>query len=452
MSDNLIPTVTVSKREFRLPFAALLPQSEGEEFDLLREDIRENGVQVAIILDELFNVLDGHNRLRAVAQLEAEGLEIPLLIDIRPGLSQDQKRDLAYRLNLHRRHLTTEQRRAVVQKLRAKERWSTPKIAEAVGVSHATVLEDLKTVQGVNSDTLNTVGGSDGKQYPSTRPEPEQVAARVERVQARQAEGATVREIAREEKVAVGTVARDLKSPIVRVETREPRFMPVVRVDSPREASRATSLIEKASAPVLGRTPDLRDLNRQVRQEQRATLAAELVTAPLPSLEGPYELIVADPPWRYEHIKRDSDHIENHYPTMDLAEICALPVASQRAAENCVLYLWTTSPKLEESFQVLAAWGFRYRTCMVWVKDKIGMGYWARQQHELILIATKGSPPLPEPEVRPSSVVNGDRTQHSAKPPGFYDLINKMFPGRSKMEMFARSPREGWAVWGNQAS
>lgn len=433
--------VIVSRREFRLPYEDLLPKMADDEFAVLVQDVRQRGVLVPILLDETLNVLDGHHRLRAVAQLEAEGVEFPLPMEIRPGLTEAEKRDLAYAVNLHRRHLTAEQRKAVVLKLRTEERWSTTKIAETLGVDHSTVVRDLterSTCAPAQVEQPSRVQCADGKERPATRPEPEQVAARVERVQARQAEGATVREIAREERVAVGTVARDLKA------------MPVVRVDSPREATRAAALIDKTSGPLPER-PDLRDLGRQVRQEQRASLAADLASAPLPSLAGPYDLIVADPPWRYEHTKLDADKIENHYPTMELADICALAVARERAAENCLLYLWTTSPKLEESFQVLAAWGFRYRTCMVWVKDKIGMGYWARQQHELILIAAKGEPPTPEPALRPSSVIQSDRTQHSAKPPGFYDLIDKMFPTRSKLEMFARSPREGWAVWGNQA-
>lgn len=172
--------------------------------------------------------------------------------------------------------------------------------------------------------------------------------------------------------------------------------------------------------------------------------------APLPNASQKYNLIYADPPWQYEHIETESRAIENQYPTMPLYDICNLPVADL-CANDCVLFLWATSPKLAEAMAVLGAWGFDYRTCMVWVKDKIGMGYYARQQHELLLIAVKGSLPTPEPANRPSSVIEAPRGVHSRKPEVVYELLERMYPEVPKIELFCRTPREGWAVWGNQA-
>ena len=166
--------------------------------------------------------------------------------------------------------------------------------------------------------------------------------------------------------------------------------------------------------------------------------------------DGKYNVIYADPPWRYDFSVSDSREIENHYPTMEIEDICALPI-SDLAADDCVLFVWGTSPKLRECFAVIDAWGFEYKTCMVWVKDKIGMGYYARQRHELLLIATKGNPPVPEPSSRPDSVVNGERTVHSRKPALFYGLIEKMYPDSQKVELFCRTPQQGWSVWGNEA-
>ena len=134
---------------------------------------------------------------------------------------------------------------------------------------------------------------------------------------------------------------------------------------------------------------------------------------PLPS--GKFAVILADPPWRYEFSETDSRQIENQYPTMTLEEICALNVP-EIAADDSVLFLWTTSPKLEESFSVIAAWGFRYVTSMVWDKEHIGMGYYFRQQHELLLVAKRGALPVPDPSLRPSSVLRSARTVHSRKP------------------------------------
>jgi len=169
---------------------------------------------------------------------------------------------------------------------------------------------------------------------------------------------------------------------------------------------------------------------------------------------GKFPVLYADPPWRYENPPMGGSNrsIENHYPTMTLEEICALRI-NDIAHENAVLFMWATNPKLYECMKVLDAWGFTYRTDMVWVKDKIGMGYHVREQHESLLIAKRGELPPPPVEARCSSVIAAPRLDHSAKPPIFYDLIDNMYPGIRKIELFNRYGlnRPGWAVWGNQA-
>ncbi len=87
----------------------------------------------------------------------------------------------------------------------------------------------------------------------------------------------------------------------------------------------------------------------------------------------------------------------------------------------------------------------------VWDKKKIGMGYYFRQQHELLLIATRGDIPAPSPADRPSSVLSYERGEHSSKPHEVYGIIEAMYPGLAKIELFCRTPQEGWAVWGNQS-
>jgi N6-adenosine-specific RNA methylase IME4 len=116
-----------------------------------------------------------------------------------------------------------------------------------------------------------------------------------------------------------------------------------------------------------------------------------------------------------------------------------------------MLYLWATAPKLKECMEVIEAWGFEYRTNMVWDKQKIGMGYHARNQHEILLIAKRGSIPPPQAGTQPASVFSIPRTEHSAKPVEFYEFIESAYPELPKIELFCRSPREGWAVWGNQS-
>ena len=95
--------------------------------------------------------------------------------------------------------------------------------------------------------------------------------------------------------------------------------------------------------------------------------------------------------------------IENHYPTMTLEELIALPIA-KLAADDALLYLWATAPKLAECIDVLRAWGFEYRTNGVWDKELIGMGYHFRNQHELLLVAKRGEIPPPPAGEQPSSV------------------------------------------------
>ncbi len=163
--------------------------------------------------------------------------------------------------------------------------------------------------------------------------------------------------------------------------------------------------------------------------------------------KGEYDIILADPPWKYEFAETTMRAVENHYPTMDLVQIKNLKIPS---ADNAVLLLWTPAPKLEEALDVMQAWGFKYRTNAVWDKEIIGMGYWFRSQHELLLVGVKGEYHPPLPEHRDSSVIRERRREHSKKPVAIHKIIEKMFPSGKYIELFARDRREGWEVWGNE--
>ena len=165
----------------------------------------------------------------------------------------------------------------------------------------------------------------------------------------------------------------------------------------------------------------------------------------LPS--GPFSVIYADPPWRYSFSRSHSRDIENQYQTMTTEDLCALTVP---AAENSVLYLWATAPKLEDALRVVRAWGFTYKTHAVWDKELLGMGYWFRGQHELLIVATKGKVRPPPHGVRCGSVLRYRRGRHSAKPSQVRGLIERWFPAASRLEMFARETVDGWTVWGNE--
>ena len=160
-----------------------------------------------------------------------------------------------------------------------------------------------------------------------------------------------------------------------------------------------------------------------------------------------YSIIYADPPWRYEHPISTSRKIEQNYPTMELTEIKKIKIPSDG---NALLFLWSTSPKLTESLEVLDAWGFKYRTNAIWDKEKIGMGYWFRGQHELLLVGVKGDFSPPNAKERVSSVFRIPRTKHSQKPDEIRNLITKWYPKHKKIELFARKKADGWVSWGNE--
>jgi N6-adenosine-specific RNA methylase IME4 len=207
-----------------------------------------------------------------------------------------------------------------------------------------------------------------------------------------------------------------------------------------------------AKLPVDAQTAVLAQVQAGVKVRQ-ATRAASRSWTPQDWPAGEYGVILADPPWQPSAGLLDpTRQIENQYPTMSQDAIEALaPRVQACAAEDCVLLLWTTSQKIAEAVAIIAAWGFEIKSGAVWVKPSIGMGYWFRARHELLLLATQGHPPTPLESDRPDSVIIAPRAAHSQKPAAQYDLIEAMFPGVPKVELFARgAARPGWDTWGNQ--
>ena len=133
---------------------------------------------------------------------------------------------------------------------------------------------------------------------------------------------------------------------------------------------------------------------------------------------------------------------------MELAEICDLPI-SDLADDNAVLFMWTTSPILEESFSVVRSWGFRYKSSFVWDKVRHNMGHYNSVRHELLLICTRGSCQPDVPKLF-DSVQSIERTEHSRKPEEFRTIIDTIYPHGRRIELFARSAAPGWDVWGNE--
>jgi N6-adenosine-specific RNA methylase IME4 len=167
--------------------------------------------------------------------------------------------------------------------------------------------------------------------------------------------------------------------------------------------------------------------------------AKELDAAPPELPTGPFQVIVADPPWRYE------SGSSLPYPTMDIQEIKAMPVA-EIADENAILWLWTTNTHLRAAFDVVEAWGFEYRTLLTWVKDRMGRGEWLRGQTEHCMLAVRGKPVFLIGNH--TTVLEAVRREHSRKPEEFYAIVENTSPGR-KVELFCRERRQGWHVYGH---
>ena len=139
----------------------------------------------------------------------------------------------------------------------------------------------------------------------------------------------------------------------------------------------------------------------------------------------------------------------DHYPVLELDAICAIPV-SEWAEDNAVLFLWVTSPVLEEAFRVVHAWGFEYKASFVWDKIKHNMGHYNSVRHEFLLICTRGSC-QPDKQQLFDSVQSIERSKHSEKPAEFYDIIETLYTHGRKLEIFARARRDGWDVYGHVA-
>lgn len=134
---------------------------------------------------------------------------------------------------------------------------------------------------------------------------------------------------------------------------------------------------------------------------------------------------------------------------MAVEDICDLAVVDYFASD-AVLFLWVPSPKLPDGLTVMKAWGFTYKTSLVWDKVTLGLGYWVRGRHEFLLIGTKGKMSPPPVSLRLPSVFSSKRKKHSEKPDEIRDWISKCFPESLKVELFARVSVPGWDSFGDE--
>lgn len=190
----------------------------------------------------------------------------------------------------------------------------------------------------------------------------------------------------------------------------------------------------------------------QKRIEEYAEVQTGVIDIEKP--EKKYNIIYADPPWRYW--ESGNKNQSEHYKTMTIDEICDLPI-KDISAEDSVLFLWVTYPILAEAFRVIEAWGFKYSTAaFVWVKKNktadspfFGCGAWTRANSELCLLATRGS--VQRLDATISQIVESPIEEHSKKPDIVRELIERLVGKLPRVELFCRNPADGWDVWGNEA-
>jgi N6-adenosine-specific RNA methylase IME4 len=234
------------------------------------------------------------------------------------------------------------------------------------------------------------------------------------------------------------------------------------------KAAKATGMarrtLEKAEAIVAAAEAEpekygklLADMDRTGRANgvyRRLKIAkqAEQIRAepsPLPG-NGPYRVAVIDLPWPYEERAEDPSHRAVHpYPTMAIAEMCALPVPSIMHADS-ILWLWTTNYYMRHAYEVLDAWGFGSKTILTWAKNKMGNGDWLRGQTEHCILAVRGKPVVTL--TNQTTLLHASARAHSEKPREFYDLVESLCPAPRYADLFSRyRHNEKWDCHGDEA-
>lgn len=384
--------ITIGAITYNTPYNDLFPPLSEVEYQILKADISERGILVSIVIDTERNIIDGQNRLRLAAELGIT--DIPF--DIRVGLSDEEKRQLALDLNLHRRHLDKKQRKLYEIEMRQNGK-TNEDIGKTLGIAESTVRNDLETVyESQNCDSY------------------------------------TVLDIIQNGKV------KNKRGAI-----RPKKYKSSIFTRSQREANQALNTLQSVANLPEG-ILTLADVKREKKRERHRQRVEATENIELPT--GKYHVIVVDPGWEYQRQDDPTHRAANPYQQMTIEEIRDFPIPDL-AFDDCILWLWTTNAFMEEAHQIARVWGFEKKTILTWVKDKMGMGDWLRGQTEHCLMCIKGKPVVDLSNQ--STIIYGPLREHSRKPDSFYELVESLCPGQ-KVELFARQIREGWAAHGNQ--
>jgi N6-adenosine-specific RNA methylase IME4/ParB-like chromosome segregation protein Spo0J len=378
----------------------LLPPLSAEDYSALEDSIIANGVLVPVEYDEAGNILDGHHR---VAICESLGLvDWPRFV--RKGMSEEDKRAHARALNLSRRHLSTAQKREIVEaQLKENPSISSRAIAARLGVSKNTVgAARQRLVDGGQIDHRSEVTGRDGVTQPARKP---------------------IRTMFLPEKENV----RELKHVFKEIRSAEMQQSRRVRTD----------LINEIAA-------------------RGKVVAGEMPVAAFP-------VGYVDFPWPQEAWSNETGQDKGlRYPAMSIEDGMALCAGDKSPfTRDALLEFWVTTNRLRDGLRIIEAWGFEYVTMISWDKVNIGMGRWVRDRTEHLLICKRGNfPGIDLYTAKPESLYSEAKTEHSRKPVWFAEEIDRLFPDMAKLEMFNRGDslapddirrRGNWSFWGFEA-
>lgn len=396
------------------PYADIFPLIEGNDFAGLVADVKANGVREKIVILD-GEILDGRNRYRAALAAglldDDDGPDRAMyFVRFVPSVDGDPLR-FVFSKNLHRRHLDESQRAYVAGKLAT-----------------------MTVGRPANAVT------SDDAEKPANLPNISQAdAAKMLNVSERSVRSA---------KVVQDSGAPELQRAVEQGKLSISQAAQAARLDRGQQRKVA----ERAFAG------DANAARTVIKQETRAERERDLGDRQLALPDKKFGVILADPEWRFEPYSRETGMdraADNHYSTTPTEDICKRPV-SDIAADDCVLALWATAPMLPDALQVMAAWGFTYKTHAIWHKLRSGAGrgsgYWFTGEHELLLIGTRGKVVAPATALCGSIVAAPWQGRHSAKPEAFAELLERAFPTLPKIELNRRGhARPGWDAWGNEA-
>jgi N6-adenosine-specific RNA methylase IME4 len=191
-----------------------------------------------------------------------------------------------------------------------------------------------------------------------------------------------------------------------------------------------------------------------------------------------FDVIAVDPPWSYGNkteartVRYETQLAAQQYAVVGaggagevnrrtgggIENIAALVPMDAIAAPDSALFLWTTNPKMPFAFDLMAMWGFTYKTTLTWVKVaksrevlRGGLGWFFRGATEHVLFGTRGRYGIPA-NLRQPNVIHAERSRHSAKPDEFYEMVEQVTPGQYRIDLFARRQRSGWWAWGDEVA